>query len=245
MLIIPAIDLQQGRCVRLRQGQFNQITRYNSSPITLAQDYAQQGASVLHVVDLDGAQQGEITQLALIKEMQDKRLTIQVGGGIRSLASAKSCLDMGINKLVLGSIAVTNPQLTGEIIQLAKPENIILAFDVNIVLDIPKPAIHGWQKDTDKNLWELVTYYQGLGINQVLCTDIARDGMLKGPNFNLYSEALERFSTIDWQASGGIRDRYDLDQLAKLGLAGAILGRMLYESDFELSSYLLKEKELC
>lgn len=241
MLIIPAIDLHQGQCVRLRKGQFDQVSVYDYSPITLAQGYALQGAQRLHIVDLDGAKSGKIAQLPLIQAMHVPGLCLQVGGGIRSLETAKACLEAGIDKLVLGSIAVTNPELTAKIITLAKAENIVLALDIRIENGIPKPAIHGWQTNTENNLWELVNHYQQLSISQILCTDIASDGMMNGPNFQLYQEALTRFPTIQWQASGGIRDVADLEQLSTLGLAAAILGRMLYETDFDVSSYLARQ----
>lgn len=242
MLIIPAIDLQQGRCVRLRQGQFEQVSIYDYSPISLAQHYAVQGATHLHIVDLDGAKTGNIQQLALIQSMQTSALTVQVGGGIRCLESATACINAGINKLVLGSIAIVDPELTAKIIKQLGANKIVLALDVNIEKGIPKPAIHGWQTTTNDNLWDVVRHYQPLGIKNVLCTDIACDGMMNGPNFMLYSEAISRFPTINWQASGGIRHMDDLALLSSLGVAAAILGRMLYESDFELSAYLARQK---
>ncbi|MBA3536388.1 MAG: 1-(5-phosphoribosyl)-5-[(5-phosphoribosylamino)methylideneamino]imidazole-4-carboxamide isomerase [Tatlockia sp.] len=241
MLIIPAIDLQQGQCVRLRKGQFDELSIYDYSPVTLAQKYALQGAKHLHIVDLDGAKSGQIQQLALIQAMQDANLSLQVGGGIRSLDTAKRCIEAKINKLVIGSIAVTNPELTEQIIKYAQAETIILALDVQIEGKEPKAAIHGWQTTTNSSLWDLVNYYQDRGITQILCTDIASDGMMSGPNFWLYEEALARFPKMQWQASGGIRNVNDLEKLSSIGLTAAILGRMLYESDFDLSSYLKRQ----
>lgn len=239
MLIIPAIDLQQGRCVRLCKGQFDQVSVYDYTPITLAEEYVLQGAKRLHIVDLDGAKTGTIKQLSLIKAMHVPNLLIQVGGGIRSLETAEACLAASIDKLVLGSIAITNPSLTAEIINLAEADNIVLALDVHVDEQGPKPAIHGWQTTTDRNLWDIVRHYEQLGIYQILCTDIANDGMMAGPNFALYEEAIQRFPAIHWQASGGIRHLEDLEKLSSLGLSAAILGRMLYETDFDLSSVLV------
>ncbi|KTD25228.1 HisA/HisF-related TIM barrel protein [Legionella maceachernii] len=241
MIIIPAIDLYKGQCVRLRKGRFDQVSIYDYSPITLAQGYALQGAQHLHIVDLDGAKSGVVEQLPLIQAMHAPGLCLQVGGGIRSLETAKTCLQAGIEKLVIGSIAVTNPKLTAQIIEVIKAENIVLALDVQIKNNIPKPAINGWQIPTETNLWQLANYYQQLGITQILCTDIESDGMMNGPNFQLYREAVTRFPQIRWQASGGIRDVDDLERLSTLGLAAAILGRMLYESDFDISSYLARQ----
>ncbi|MDP1603888.1 MAG: 1-(5-phosphoribosyl)-5-[(5-phosphoribosylamino)methylideneamino] imidazole-4-carboxamide isomerase [Legionella sp.] len=235
MKIIPAIDLQQGLCVRLRQGKFNHTTIYPQSPLSLVKSYSQRGAKHLHVVDLDGAKSGEIKQLALIKSMKSPGMTLQAGGGIRSLASAKAFIDAGIDKLVIGSIAITMPELTEQIIKYSGAEAIVIAIDVNIENALPKPAIHGWQKTTDSSLWEVVDFYQQLGIVDVLCTDIACDGMMNGPNISLYREAVRRFPALQWQASGGIRNPEDIDTLSTLGISAAIVGRALYESEFDLS----------
>ncbi|WP_131781432.1 HisA/HisF-related TIM barrel protein [Legionella gresilensis] len=236
MKLIPAIDLQQGQCVRLRQGKFNQTTIYSYNPLTLANNYVKRGANHLHIVDLDGAKTGKIQQLPLIKSLQKAGCTLQVGGGIRDLDTAKNCLEAGINQLVLGSIAVTDLELTRSIIDLAGADSIILAIDVHIENEIPKPAIHGWQTLTEANLWEIVAHYQQWHIKTILCTDISRDGMLKGPNFDLYQQAMLRFPNLHWQASGGIRDEKDLNTLANLGVSAAILGRMLYEAN-SISSF--------
>ena len=244
MLIIPAIDLKQGQCVRLQQGQFDKVSVYEATPQVLAKHYADQGATRLHIVDLDGAEAGNLQQLPLIQSMHDPRLSIQVGGGIRSIGSSTACIDAGIKTLVIGSIAVSSPELTLEIIKLTGAEHIVLAFDVNIEQGTPKPAIHGWKTATKTNLWELVAFYQKAGVTQVLCTDIACDGMMSGPNFNLYEEAVTRFPSIAWQASGGIRHVQDIRQLATTGVASAILGRMLYESDFDLAA-CIKEFTPC
>ena len=234
MLIIPAIDLKQGRCVRLQQGQFDKVSIYETTPQMLVKNYANQGATQLHVVDLDGAKAGSLQQLSLIQSMHDTRFSIQVGGGIRSIESAIASIEVGIKTLVIGSIAVSSPELTLEIIKLVDAENIVLAFDVNIEQGTPKPAIHGWQTSTAINLWELIAFYENAGVTQVLCTDIACDGMMSGPNFNLYEMAVTRFPSIAWQASGGIRHVQDIRQLATTGVDGVILGRMLYETEFDL-----------
>ncbi|STX29314.1 phosphoribosylformimino-5-aminoimidazole carboxamide ribotide isomerase [Legionella beliardensis] len=235
MKLIPAIDLQQGQCVRLRQGNFNQTTIYPYEPLDLAQRYATQGARHLHIVDLDGAKQGAIQQLPLIKSLQSAGCTLQVGGGIRDLTTAKACLDAGIEQLVLGSIAIDDVETTKEIIQVAGADRIVLALDVFVKDNIHKPAIHGWQTCTETNLWDIADHYQKLDIKNILCTDISCDGMMQGPNFNLYEQAIARFPSLGWQASGGIRDQGDLNALAKLGVRAAILGRMLYQNKSVLS----------
>ena len=240
MLIIPAIDIQQGQCVRLQQGQFDRVSIYESSPLALAETYTKQGAVRLHIVDLDGAKSGAMQQLALIKDMCTGNILIQAGGGIRSISSATACLAAGISTLVIGSIAISDPELTLQIVALTKAENIVLAFDVNMEHGIPKLAIHGWQTTTTNTLWDVVAFYQKVGISNVLCTDIACDGMMNGPNFALYKEAVRRFPGMAWQASGGIRHLQDIKKLSETGIAAVILGRTLYEGNFNLSACILE-----
>jgi phosphoribosylformimino-5-aminoimidazole carboxamide ribotide isomerase len=230
MLVIPSIDLQAGRCVRLRQGDFERVSVYDAEPSVLAARYAKLGASCLHLVDLDGAQKGSPQHLSLIETLKDKGLTLQFGGGIRQLVHAKDILKAGISKLVIGSIAITNADLVLDILKEVGSEKVILALDVNIQEGIPKPAIHGWEKTSDRSLWEVVDFYQTAGVKTILCTDIAMDGMMAGPNFDLYDEACDRFPDIAWQASGGVRDGADLKKLNSLGVAAAIMGRTLYEN---------------
>ncbi|MFC7780746.1 1-(5-phosphoribosyl)-5-[(5-phosphoribosylamino)methylideneamino]imidazole-4-carboxamide isomerase [Legionella taurinensis] len=240
MLLIPAIDIQQGHCVRLQQGDFSKTTIYPKLPQALAQHYCQQGARRLHIVDLDGAQSGAIQQLSVIKALQTVGARLQVGGGIRRLAAAQACLELGVSELVIGSIAVSDPAKASQIIHYCGAENIVLAVDVRLVDGIPRPAIHGWQTDTALSLWEVIEQYRQQGVKQVLCTDIAKDGMMSGPNFALYEEAIQRFPDIAWQASGGIRHHQDLNRLKAIGLSAAILGRLLYETDFDLRTALME-----
>ena len=237
MLVIPSIDLQQGQCVRLKQGDFNQVSIYDNSPNELASQYATHGAKRLHIVDLDGAKKGHLQQFALIEDLTSCGIPIQAGGGIRNPLHAKALLSAGVKQIVIGSMAITSPEMVLECIDELGASRIILAIDISIHDGIPTPAIHGWQTLASNSLWEVVTFYQKQNINTILCTDIAMDGMLNGPNFSLYEEALTRFPTMNWQASGGIRDTSDLQGLSKLGLSAAIIGRALYESDIELSEW--------
>ncbi len=240
MILIPAIDIQAGRCVRLKQGQFEQVTIFDMPPVERAAYFAKIGAKRLHVVDLDGAKIGSMQQLPLICSMQNTGINVQAGGGIRSLEQAKLCFSAGLANLVLGSIAISNRELATQIIKEISPKNIILALDIRLINGNPIPATHGWQTMSNSNLWDVVSYYQQLGIQQILCTDIACDGMMQGPNFSLYQEAVERFPTIDWQASGGIRHQEDIETLDKLGVAAAILGLSLYQGTLDLT-----ENKLC
>ncbi|KTD41036.1 1-(5-phosphoribosyl)-5-[(5-phosphoribosylamino)methylideneamino] imidazole-4-carboxamide isomerase [Legionella parisiensis] len=238
MILIPAIDIQKGRCVRLRQGQFDHVTQFDIPPVERAAYFAELGAKRLHIVDLDGAQTGAMQQLPLICAMQNTGIIVQAGGGIRSLEQALLCFSAGISNLVLGSIAITNPELTALIIKEIRPQHIILALDIRMKNTIPIPAIHGWQTTTNNNLWDVASHYLQLGIKQVLCTDIVCDGMMQGPNFELYEEAIERFPQIEWQASGGIRHAEDINRLDALGVTAAVLGLTLYQGTFDLSAML-------
>lgn len=226
----------------MRQGQFDKVTQFEMQPVERAAYFARLGAKKLHIVDLDGAKTGSMQQLSLICTMQNAGVTVQAGGGIRSLEQAELCFASGISNLVIGSIAITDPELTADIIQRINPQHIILAIDVRLQHKIPVPAIHGWQTTTENNLWDVVSHYQQLGVRQVLCTDIACDGMMQGPNFQIYKEAVERFPQIGWQASGGIRDTEDIKHLEGLGVNAAILGLTLYQGTFDLRS-LLSEVE--
>lgn len=243
MLIIPAIDLQAGSCVRLKQGEFDRVTRFDVDPTERAALFARTGAQRLHVVDLDGARMGAMQQLSLIRSMQNTGISVQAGGGIRTLSQAMQCRKAGIERLVIGSIAISNPGLTAEIINEVKPEHIVLALDVRLEQNIPIPAINGWQSSSNSTLWEVVSAYSQLGIREILCTDIACDGMMQGPNFALYQQAVERFPDINWQASGGIRNIEDIATLKASGVAGAILGLSLYQGTIDLAE-CLKQYEL-
>ncbi|HIC7356842.1 TPA: 1-(5-phosphoribosyl)-5-[(5-phosphoribosylamino)methylideneamino] imidazole-4-carboxamide isomerase [Legionella pneumophila] len=238
MLVIPAIDLQSGRCVRLKQGRFDQVTQFSIFPTERALYFAKLGAKRLHVVDLDGARSGKMQQLELICSMQNTGIPIQAGGGIRSVEQALECTNAGISQLVIGSLAITNRDLTIQIIERIKPENIILALDVRVDAKVPLLAINGWQNSSTSNLWEVVSYYENFGIKQILCTDIACDGMMSGPNFDLYQQAVKYFPQIAWQASGGIRHLQDITTLDSLGISAVILGLMLYQDNVNFEELL-------
>lgn len=192
-------------------------------------------------MDLDGARTGSLQQLELIAPLLSSNLSLQVGGGIRSLETVKQCLDAGIQKIVLGSIAIHDMEKTSTIIRFAGAERVVLALDIRWVDGLPLLTSHGWQQSTNLSLWELVDVYAQINIKEILCTNVDCDGMMQGPDFLLYQEAIRRFPQIQWQASGGIRGDADLRCLEQQGLSAAILGRMLYETDFDLSAYTGRE----
>ena len=243
MQLIPSLDLSDGRCVRLLQGDFAQETRYPVTADALYERYANLGARWLHVVDLDGARQGRPAHLALLQELGSRgRLRLQVGGGLRDQAAIEATLDAGAERVVIGSLAVTDPERVIEWLETLGPEAVVLALDVRVDADAgPQLTTHGWQEQSRRSLWDAVAYYADHGLRHVLCTDVGRDGALAGTNEALYREAIRRFPQIEWQASGGVAGVRDLKALAALGLAAAVSGRALLEDRFsteELQPFL-------
>jgi phosphoribosylformimino-5-aminoimidazole carboxamide ribotide isomerase len=231
MRLIPAIDLKGGRCVRLLHGNFDAETRYQAQPLELLSRYRDFGADWLHVVDLDGARDGELGNLALIEELaQHGGLKLQVGGGLRSSAAVAQMLERGASRVVVGSAAVSQPEQVQEWLAHFGAERLVLAFDVRVDAGgTPRVATHGWQRQSDLSLWDAVQRYTAGTLKHVLCTDVARDGALNGPNVDLYATAAQRHPQMEWQASGGVRDARDLHALARAGANAAISGKALLE----------------
>ncbi len=243
MILIPAIDLRGGRCVRLYQGDFDAETRYDVEPRALLESYRALGASWLHVVDLDGAREGSQTNRPIIIDLaRSSTVKIQVGGGVRDAGTIETLLDAGIARVVIGSAAVKQPDQVRAWFKRFGPEAIVLAFDVRIdERGVPLCAIHGWREASTLDLWQAIEAFRREGLRHVLCTDVARDGALSGPNFDLYKEGAVRYPQIAWQASGGVRDAADLRALAETGAYAAISGRALLEKRFrteELQPFL-------
>jgi len=235
MKIIPAIDLLNGNCVRLYQGNYQQKTIYPSNPVSLAQQYQASGAQRLHIVDLNGAKEKKLAQFeTIVSIIQSVDLSTQLGGGIRNVEDIECCLLAGIDQIVLGSMAVNNPKICAEYIQKYGAENFVLALDVTMKDFTPIIVSEAWEQSSGQLLWDLVGYYQSFGIRDILCTDISRDGTLQGPNLQLYQEAIERYPNIQWQASGGIGCTEDLKGLAQLNIHAVIIGRALYEGKVNL-----------
>ncbi len=244
MQIIPAVDIKAGKCVRLYQGKFEQITEYAGHPWEVANNYVNAGAKHLHIVDLDGAQTGEAVQTSRIAQIcQLEGINTQIGGGIRTHRHIQILFADGAARVVIGSLAVNEPEQVKEWINEFGNQRIVLAFDVNIsTRGEPIVLTNGWQKQADKNLWELLDEYQSVDLKNVLCTDISRDGTLQGPNIDLYRQCAQNFPHIHFQASGGIGSLDDLIALKKLNIYGAIVGKALYEKRFTLQEALKKVK---
>jgi phosphoribosylformimino-5-aminoimidazole carboxamide ribotide isomerase len=243
MLLIPSIDLRGGHCVRLLQGDFAAETRYDFEPHELLQRYRQLGASWLHVVDLDGARDGALTNRNVIAQLASQRaVRLQVGGGIRTVADVNGMLEAGVARVVIGSVAVEQPETVGGWLRRFGAERVCLAFDVRLDAGgVPRLRTRGWRQSTGVSLWDAVGSFLESGVQHVLCTDIARDGALQGPNVELYAEAVRRQPQIAWQASGGVADAADLAALASVGVASAISGKALLEeriTPLELQPYL-------
>lgn len=236
MMMIPAIDLIDGQVVRLFQGDYQQKTNYQYTVKDRQQAYAEAGATVMHFVDLDGAKDSTKRQLTTLKTvMNHENMIIQVGGGVRCEDDVKQLLNLGANRVVIGSLAIKQPALVSQWLATYGNEKIVLALDIRIDENGNKTLpTHGWIEDSGVTLEDLLAQYQDAGIKHVLCTDISKDGTLTGTNVNLYSELCAKYPSIEWQASGGIGSLDDIKALIPTGVSGVILGRSLLEGKFTL-----------
>jgi phosphoribosylformimino-5-aminoimidazole carboxamide ribotide isomerase len=239
MQIIPAIDLRGGGVVRLAQGDYARETRYPVTPAALARDYAAAGACWLHVVDLDGARAGTLENLHTIEALAGTALQIQAGGGVRDERDVLRLFDAGVARVVVGSVAVREPDAVEEWIARHGAERICIALDTRAdATGCWTLPVKGWTESSGATLDTLALEFARAGARHLLCTDIARDGMLSGPNLALYSHLREIVPTLAVQASGGVRDVGDLQALRALGVASAILGRSLLEGRLTIAEAL-------
>lgn len=233
-MIIPAIDLIQGSTVRLFQGDYQQKTVYENDPLAQLQSYEAQGAKQLHLVDLDGAKDSSQRQLPLIEKLVKGLSTpVQVGGGIRCKQDIQQLLEVGVNRVVIGSKAIQEPELVAQWLTEFGAERIVLALDVNIDANntcwLPT---HGWVESSGVELSALLAKYAASPLKHILCTDISKDGTLTGSNCDLYSQLTDTYPQYQWQASGGIGGIKDIEALKPSGVSGVILGRALLEGKF-------------
>lgn len=235
-MIFPAIDLMGGKCVRLFKGDFNQRTSYDVSPLTMAQSFASSGAEWVHIVDLDGAKNEKTEQAELIiKIAKDAGLKVQTGGGLRELSHIQRLLEGGVERVVIGSLAISNPAMVKYWMQEFGADKFCLALDVQIdETGTPRPALRGWQDASKKTLWEVIDSYQGTGFKTLLVTDIAKDGVLQGANTGLYKGILSQYPELDLITSGGVGSLGDVRDLKALNPYGVIIGKALYENKFTL-----------
>ncbi|HEY0502950.1 MAG TPA: 1-(5-phosphoribosyl)-5-[(5-phosphoribosylamino)methylideneamino]imidazole-4-carboxamide isomerase [Lysobacter sp.] len=238
--LYPAIDVRDGRVVRLHQGDYARETRYEPTPLALAGAYARDGATWLHLVDLDAARQGGYTLRGLLRDLrQTTSLRIQTGGGVRSEDDVAAILDAGADRVVVGSLAVREPARVLGWIERYGSERITVALDARQDADGAwRLPTAGWTQDSDVQLEALVARYADGGLRHLLCTDIARDGMLSGPNLSLYRHLAARAPRLCVQASGGVRDVADIVAAQAAGCRGAVLGKALIEGRFALADAL-------
>jgi phosphoribosylformimino-5-aminoimidazole carboxamide ribotide isomerase len=228
--IMPAIDLRDGHVVRLRQGDYARESRYAADAIALADSHAQAGARWLHMVDLDGARSGEFANLRTIEAIaRAGRLAVQAGGGVRDEAGVQRLFDAGVARVVVGSIAVREPEVVEGWIARFGAERIVIALDARFVGGAWKLPSAGWTQDEAATLDDLAPRFAVAGARHLLCTDIARDGMLSGPSLGLYAHLRGIAPALSLIASGGIRDSADLRALRGSGVAAAVLGRSLLD----------------
>jgi phosphoribosylformimino-5-aminoimidazole carboxamide ribotide isomerase len=234
--IIPAIDIIDGKCVRLEQGDYRLKKVYEADPLEVAQRFESFGIKRLHMVDLDGAKTSHVVNYNVLERIASKtNLEIDFGGGIKSDCDLKIAFDSGAAMAVIGSIAVTDRDLFQEWLFAYGPKKIILGADVkdcNI-------AVSGWTDVTEITLNDFLRFYKAMGVTQVLCTDIAKDGMMQGSSVGLYEQLIKDFPTMELIASGGVSSVSEIHELNQIGVSGAIIGKALYEGKIQLSE--LKE----
>jgi phosphoribosylformimino-5-aminoimidazole carboxamide ribotide isomerase len=231
MRIIPAIDIINGQCVRLTKGDYSTKKVYNENPLEVAKMFEDIGINHLHVVDLDGAKAHHIINHKILETIATKtRLKVDFGGGLKSDEDLKIAFESGANQITGGSIAVKNPSKFLDWLETYGSDKIILGADC---LD-QKIAIQGWQEESDQEVLEFIKDYVTKGISYVICTDIAKDGMLQGPSFDLYETILNTITPVKLIASGGISNFDELPKLADLGCEGVIIGKAIYEGNIAL-----------
>jgi len=230
------MDLMDGGCVRLLKGDFDARTNYAADPVEVAKGYAAAGAEWMHIVDLDGAKNGKAEQSELIlKVANSAKIKVQTGGGLRDLAQIKRLLDGGVDRVVIGSLAVTNPQMVKHWLREVGPEAICIALDVNQGEDGEyRPATKGWTEASNKTIWEVINDFIGSGLRTILVTDIGRDGMQTGGNLDLYKRIQSEFPTLELITSGGVGTIDHVKELKTINPYGLIIGKALYEGAFTL-----------
>ncbi|MBS1781095.1 MAG: 1-(5-phosphoribosyl)-5-[(5-phosphoribosylamino)methylideneamino]imidazole-4-carboxamide isomerase [Bacteroidetes bacterium] len=232
MNIIPAIDIIDGKCVRLQQGNYDKVTIYNVNPIDIALQYQDIGIRHLHLVDLDGAKKGKVTNLQILEKIANAtNLYIDFGGGIRTDEDIQLAFDSGAGKVTLGSIAIKDKAKVLAWQSIYGGDRIILGADCQNGMI----AVNGWTNNTSVDVVSFIREYRQQGLEQIMCTDISCDGMLAGPAIPLYKGILSAVNNIQLIASGGIRSIEDLKTLKQIGCAGAIIGKAFYEGYIQLN----------
>ena len=241
MRIIPAIDIIDGKCVRLTKGNYATKKIYNENPLEIAKEFEANGIEYLHLVDLDGARRGRIVNYKILEQISENtNLKIDFGGGLKTNADLEIAFNSGASQITGGSIAVKNPDLFQEWIS-KYGSKIILGADVYA----EKIAVSGWQETSDLDLLPFIEKYQNLGIETIICTDISKDGMLEGPSFLLYEKIVNTFPDINLIGSGGVSSFEELPKLQLLGCEGVIIGKAIYEGKIslkQLQNFIINKK---
>lgn len=234
--LIPAIDIIDGKCVRLSQGDYSKKTIYNEDPLEVAKNFEAIGITRLHLVDLDGAKKGDVVNFKVLDKIANQTdLKIDFGGGIKTNASIQSIFDAGADMATIGSIAVKDPELFYTWIKKYGSDKILLGADVKE----EKIAISGWLESTELSIFDLLKQNIDNGLTQAFCTDVSKDGMLQGPSIELYLKIVEQFPELNFIASGGVSQMKDVFELEKIGCSGVIIGKALYEG--KITTNELKE----
>lgn len=224
--LIPAIDIIDGECVRLTKGDYTQKKVYNANPTEVARGFAKLGFKRLHVVDLDGAKSKHVVNANILRNIsQTTDMEIDFGGGIKTQSDMDLVFDNGASMATVGSISYTDPQTFEAWIKRYGPDRIILGADVRN----RKIAINGWLDDTDSDIFEFISHYMAKGITKILCTDISKDGALKGPSITLYKDIISRFPGLHLIASGGVSSTDDIRNLEQEGIPAVVFGKAYYE----------------
>ena len=243
MKILPAIDLKDGKCVRLSMGDYSQMKNYDSNPLELAMNWVDSGVKNLHIVDLDGAKDGKLSNFETIQKirMQIPNLYIQMGGGIRSLVDVQKYLDIGLDKVIIGTKAMSDPTFLDEFDSFTKNKIII-----DMAVKDGNMAIQGWNQSSELDVDSFINYIETQQICEVVLTDVSKDGMLTGVNFDLINEVLLK-TEIPIIASGGVTTIDDIEKLillTKKGLSGVIIGKAIYESRIKINDLIMLESRL-
>ncbi|MDG1417931.1 MAG: 1-(5-phosphoribosyl)-5-[(5-phosphoribosylamino)methylideneamino]imidazole-4-carboxamide isomerase [Maricaulis sp.] len=238
MIVYPAIDILDGKVVRLDKGSFDAVTTYDDDPAKVAKEYRRAGVEWIHVVDLSGARDGRQRQVEDTQRICAEGVRIQSGGGVRSVQDVERLFLGGVDRVVIGSLAVSKPDLVSRWIRDFGRDKICLAFDVRLVGRTYRPALKGWADTASTNLYDTIDLHIGADLKHALVTDISKDGMLSGPNLELYADLVARYPQISWQASGGIASLEDIRAVERLGVAGVITGKAVYEGRFTVEEAL-------
>lgn len=237
MIILPAIDIIGGRCVRLSQGDYNQQTQYEATPVDMVKQYVAHGFKRIHVVDLDGAKASSPQNLDTLSELAAvPGAEIEWGGGIKSVEALRAVLDAGAKYAVVGSVAAKQPELFEQWLRMFGHERIVLGADVRE----GRVAVNGWQEEMDVTIDDLVDRFLKYDLSQVICTDISRDGMLQGPATELYVRLQKKYPKVDFTVSGGISSMADIHALKAAHLRRVIVGKAIYEGRITLDELYAK-----